>query len=122
MGNNEGGQWQWEQRWQRQPVGSDPIIIVVAMAVATCRGGVHYSRVSVDGGGCRQSAAVAAAVLGGGWRRRTVSMAVEGTNREPPPLLLLAVARQTLADNGGWPAESWWEAELFTNKIVGALR
>jgi hypothetical protein len=65
------------------------------------------------------AAAAAAAAVGGGQQRMTVSMAMNGNSGQPPPPLMLAAARQSLADNGRWPAEGWWEAELFTNKIVG---
>jgi hypothetical protein len=62
------------------------------------------------------------AAVGGGRRGTTVSMVVNGDSGQPPPPLSLAMARQSSADNGRWPAEGWWGAELFTNKIVGALR
>ncbi len=115
-GNNEGGQWRGEQWQWWQPVWADPIIVAVAMAGATCPGG-HYSCLGIDGGGWRWWAAAVA--VGGGqqcWQRWTAS-------GRPPPPLSLAAARQSLEDNGQWPeAEGCWEAELFTNKIVGTLR
>ncbi len=59
--------------------------------------------------------------MGSGRRRTTVSTAVDSDSGEPPPPSSLAAARQSMADNGRWLAESWWEAELFTtNKPIGA--
>jgi hypothetical protein len=70
----------------------------------------------------RWSAAGVVVVVGGGQQWTTVSTAMNGDSRQPPPPLTLGVERQSLADNGQWPAEGWWEAELFTNKIMGVSR
>ncbi len=99
-----------------------PIIFAVGTAAATCNlsGSTLFMLQCVYGGGWRWLVAVEAADGSSRWWT-TVSMAVNGNSGRPHPPFSLAVARQLSADNGQWPAKGWWEAELFTIKILGAL-
>jgi hypothetical protein len=62
---------------------------------------------------------------GGGGRRLAADDSVDGGGRQQQgasSLVVVGSGKAIVGGQGQWLDESWWEAELFTNKIVGALR